>query len=120
MGTGKEQTIPDTWLAGVADNRGDVARDSNPPAIHGELDPRRVKRLMGHAGAPYGLGQMLRDALKAMSALAALVIFPLAYFGTMVRRRRWGLSWMMLAPPVALLFLIVSVDIAKLFLTALD
>ena len=94
------------WLGDVRDRPSLAALHSRAP-IHSEFDPRRVKRLMAHVGAPNGLAQMLVDAARALASLTTLVIIPLAYLGSMLRRRQWSLSWLMLAPPIVLLSLIV-------------
>ena len=54
-----------------------------------------------------------------MPVALALVIVPLAYLGTIARRRRFSLRWMLLAPPVAIAALIVGTGFVQGANTAL-
>ena len=90
--------VRSVWLGAPQDTTPLVAK-------HSALDPRRVQQMM--AVGPATAAQMLADGLRSLAAVVTLLLIPIGYFGTMIRRRQWSLSWMFLAPPVVLMVLIV-------------
>ena len=87
---------------------GNVSQAPITMALHQRKDPRRVKNLFGWVGLGHTTPwQMIRSSLLSSLALLAIVIVPVWYLYRMIRDRRWSLSWLMLAPPVVMLFLIV-------------
>ena len=78
--------------------------DSTPCEIHDTFDPRRTRRLYS-VGVP-SFGRIFADMLRSLVSLGILVVLPCWYVLKMVRRRRWSLSQLLLAPPIVLVILI--------------
>ena len=86
------------WVGDTAD-----VSVSMPP--HSLRDPRRTKPFLSIGGSPsVSSWDIIRGAAQSVFAFVALVLIPWWYIGRMIRERRWSLSWMLLAPPVAVLF----------------
>ena len=87
---------------------GDVKQVPFSSTIHQENDPRRIRPLFGLINmgttTPW---EILVSSAKGLVALLTLVLAPFYYVWKIFRRRRFSLSWMMLAPIIAVLFILV-------------
>ncbi|TWU00974.1 serine/threonine protein kinase [Stieleria varia] len=68
--------------------------------IHSSPDPRRRMPMISHARSPHALSDFLSSHLRGAIFMFAIVVLPCAYLVQTLRRRRWSLSWLLLAPPV--------------------
>ncbi|MCC6511182.1 MAG: hypothetical protein IT423_18925, partial [Pirellulaceae bacterium] len=75
--------------------------------IHRQSDPRLMRPLFA-VGTLQTTSELLLGAVRSLVSAIFLIVLPIKYFGTMIRRRRWSLSWLLLAPPVVMFALIVG------------
>ena len=91
-------------------NRWVGALDDVPASteIHHSKDPRRLRsRFDTKRISSNSAWDTIVWSLRSMFALVVLVIIPFTYVGRIFREKRFSLSWMLLAPVVAILFLLV-------------
>ena len=115
--TAVDATIPVATYHMVVPSRDGVVTTSIGPAAsptesiapHQVFDPRRQKQLISQGIVIPKLDSIAaKDAVRSIAALFVLIVMPLWYFGTMLWHRQWSLSWLLLAPAVVLLILMVG------------
>lgn len=79
---------------------GTAGSSTTSPSRHTVDDPRRVMSLVSGARNPHALSNMLASTFRGFAATTALLVLPLGYVFATARRRRWSLSWLMVAPLV--------------------
>ncbi|QDV47221.1 Serine/threonine-protein kinase PknB [Stieleria neptunia] len=74
---------------------------------HREFDPRRMRPLFASIGGDITLGQWGLNLLRGGLALGILLILPLWYLKRTLAERRWSLAWLLLAPLLVGIWMVI-------------
>ncbi|PAY18079.1 hypothetical protein CKO51_19005 [Rhodopirellula sp. SM50] len=74
---------------------------------HRETDPRRMRPLFASIGGDITLAQWMLRLVRGGLALSILLILPLWYLKRTLQQRHWSLAWLLLAPLLVGVWLVV-------------